>query len=623
MRISLDWLREWVDVGPDANKLACQLTTAGLEVEALFEAAPPFNGVIVGQIVSVEKHAKADQLKVCGIDDGESVRLVVCGAPNVEPGLKVAFAPVNSVLASGACVEKTQLRGIWSEGMLCSAKELGLGEDDESLLAFGFDAPTGVSLKQHLKLEDTILDIDLTPNRGDCFSVLGIAREASAIYGLSMKPNPVRPVAEVIADQFPVSLKADAACPSFFGRVIRNIKVDVSSPLWMKERLRRAGMRSIHPVVDVTNYVMLEFGQPLHAYDLNQLRHGIVVRFATKDERLTLLDGRELDLNPDVLVIADTEGVIAIAGVMGGERTAVAAKTTDIFLEAAFFAPGTVAGRARRYGLQTDASLRFERGVDSRQQRRAIERATALLLEITGGEPGPSTVTIDEDALPKKISIDLQKMRLEMLLGVQISKKQVEGILNGLQMEFESSDEGWRVWPPSFRFDLHIEEDLVEEIARLVGYEKIPSSPTANVADHSPSMVTEINVDCVADLMVAKGYTEVINYAFVEEDLERAINPDNAPVYLENPISQEMKVMRRSLWPGLLRTAQQNFSRQQGRLKIFEIGGQFMLKKEQVTELQVVAGLAAGSVLPEHWDIKIREMDFFDVNLSLDLELNG
>ena len=618
MRINLDWLREWIDLRSDANELAERLTTAGLEVEAVLDVAPPFSGVIVAEIVGTQRHPEADQLKVCEVSDGNTIISVVCGAPNAEPGVKAAFAPVGANLPGGIRVEKVQLRGVWSDGMLCSAKELGIGEDGEGLLAVGSDASAGRPLREYLGLDDVILDIDLTPNRGDCFSILGVAREVAAIYRRKLKVNTISPVAEAIDEQFPVSVKAKAACPSFFGRVIRNIDIEANSPVWMKERLRRVGMRPINPVVDITNYVMVELGQPLHAYDLGQLRDEVIVRFAKKNEELTLLDGQKLDLETDVLVIADKTSAVGIAGVMGGQRTAVEKNTTDIFLEAAFFTPEVIAGRARRYGLQTDASLRFERGVDSRQQGRAIERATAFLLEITGGDAGPLTSTVDQDALPKNIFIRLREKRLEMLLGLRLPKKQVESILRNLQIEFESAKEGWKVMPPSFRFDLNIEEDLIEEIARFIGYEKIPSIPEVSHSKKSFDEVTEFDNDYIADLMVAKGYTEVINYSFVDEGFEHTINPDNESVYLKNPISTQMKVMRRSLWPGLLATAKKNISYQQNRLKIFEIGKQFIHKKESVKETEVVAGLVTGLALPEHWDVKMRDVDFFDVKADIE-----
>ncbi|MEE3197744.1 MAG: phenylalanine--tRNA ligase subunit beta [Pseudomonadota bacterium] len=625
MRINLDWLREWIDIRSDANELADRLTTAGLEVEAVLDVAPPFSGVVVAEIVGTQRHPEADQLKVCEVSDGSTTKSVVCGAPNAELGVKAAFAPIGANLPGGIRIDRAQLRGVWSNGMLCSAKELGVGEDGEELLVVCSDIQAGTPLRECLKLDDVILDIDLTPNRGDCFSILGVAREVSAIYRRKLKMNTIPPVVEVINEQFPVSVKAKAACPSFFGRVIRNIDVEASSPAWMKERLRRAGMRPINPVVDITNYVMVELGQPLHAYDLGQLRDEIIVRFAEKNEELTLLDGQKLDLETDILVIADKISAIGIAGVMGGQRTAVEKGTTDIFLEAAFFAPDAIAGRARRYGLQTDASLRFERGVDSQQQGRAIERATALLLGITGGEAGPLISTVDQGALPKNKLIQLRKKRLEALLGLRFPKKQIEGIFKDLQMEFKSSKEGWKVMPPSFRFDLSIEEDLIEEVARLVGYEKIPSIPEISRSKKSFYGVTEFESDYIADLMVARGYTEIINYSFVDEDFENAINPDNKSIYLENPISTQMKVMRRSLWPGLLATAKQNISYQQNRLKIFEMGKQFIHKKESVKEVEVVAGLATGSALPEHWDIKIRDVDFFDVKADIEvlLSMNG
>lgn len=625
MRVNLEWLREWVDVAQDADRLAAQLTTAGLEVESVEAVSPPFEGIIVGHVTNLEPHPKADRLKLCEVFDGQSNHPIVCGAPNVEAGMKSAFAPVGAVLPDGSRIESVELRGVRSQGMLCSAKELGLSDDAEGILALEADAPAGVSLRDHLKLDDAVLDIDLTPNRGDCFSVLGVARETAAIEGHALPLRDMVSVPHSIAETFQVSLQAPQGCPRFVGRVIRGMTTGGTSPLWMQERLRRVGLRPIHPVVDVTNYVMLELGQPLHAYDLNRLTGSIVVRFAQPGESLALLGGRELELDPDVLVIADESGAIAMAGVMGGQSTAVEATTADVFLEAAFFSPETVAGRARRYGLHTDASLRFERGVDPQHQARAIERATELLLEIAGGEAGPLTETVAADHVPARQPITLRKERLDSLLGLPLPSEQVDNVLKVLHMDVQPADAGWRVTPPSFRFDLEIEEDLVEEVGRLVGYDNIPATPASGADRLGAASEKRIDEERIADLMVARGYTEVINYSFVDETLEALINPGVQPVYLANPISQDMNVMRRSLWPGLLTTAQQNLSRQQPRVKIFEIGGQFYDGPEGIMEIRVVSGLVTGPALPEHWDSNAREVDYFDVKADAEalLELTG
>jgi phenylalanyl-tRNA synthetase beta chain len=466
--------------------------------------------------------------------------------------------------------------------------------------------------------DDAILDIDLTPNRGDCFSVLGIAREIAAIQGLELETPKDAPIAAQNSATFDVKLEAEAGCPRFIGRVIRGISTSATSPVWLSERLLRAGLRPIHSVVDVTNYVMLELGQPLHSYDEQKLDTEIIVRLARKAEKLTLLDGREFTLDPDVMVIADRSGAIGLAGIMGGNSTAVDAQTQDIFLEAAYFSPSAMAGRARRLGLQTDASMRFERGVDPEHQARAIERATALLLEIVGGEPGPLVETKLSEHLAANEPILLRHERLQAILGLDVGAENVERILKALTMDVTPEKDGWGVTPPGFRFDLRIEEDLIEEVARMIGYDNIPVTPELRRGHLGTANENRVPKERLADLLAARGYSEIISYSFVDEELEDAINPGTTKARLANPISKDLSVMRRSLWPGLLKTASQNLSRQQNRMRLFETGGQFSVVADRIEETQVVAGLVAGSRWPEHWDFEASAADFFDVKADLE-----
>ena len=467
-------------------------------------------------------------------------------------------------------------------------------------------------------VDGVVLDFDITPNRGDCFSVLGIAREVSALSGARMEPPAVARVPATVDDSFPVTLAAPAACPRFAGRVIRNIGPGRRSPEWLRLRLERAGLRALHPVVDVTNYVMLELGQPLHGYDLHALGGGISVRFAEDGEALTLLDGNRVTLQSDVLVIADESGAIGLAGIMGGQGTAVSESTRDVFLESAFFSPDAIAGRPRRFGLHTDASLRFERGVDPVQQRRAIERATELLLDIAGGEPGPLAEAVAANELPDRKPVSLRLERLNAILGTRLEPGEVESRLGLLHISATRERDGWSVVPPEFRFDLEIEEDLVEEVGRMTGYDNIPA-----VAEHSPrhvGLATEkvLSEDRIADTLCSRGYSEVVTYGFVDRELADAVNPGADHVSLTNPLSREMGVMRHSLWPGLLLAARHNLSRQQTRVRLFEIGTQFGRGAGAVRESRVLAGLAIGPYRPEHWQGGARDVDFFDVKSDME-----
>ncbi|HSG64266.1 MAG TPA: phenylalanine--tRNA ligase subunit beta, partial [Gammaproteobacteria bacterium] len=536
MRVNVEWLRDWVDFDIEAAQLADLLTTSGLEVDAVLPAADAFNGVVVAEVVACGPHPDADRLRVCEVSDGHQKVTVVCGAPNVRAGLRVALARVGAALPGGRTIEAAKIRGVASAGMLCSALELGISDDAGGILELPEDADIGMDLRELLRLDDQILDVDLTPNRGDCFSVIGIAREIAAGLGKSLRDRRIDPVPAALTDRFPVKLEAPDGCPRFVGRVIRGVG-RATSPTWLVERLRRAGVRAIQPVVDVTNYVMLELGQPLHAYDLGRLGGEIRVRYAAPGEKLTLLDGRQVDLDPDLVVIADNSGPIGLAGIMGGQSTAVEEGSSEIFLEAAYFPPAAVSGRARRFGLHTDAATRFERGVDPENQIRAIERATALLLEIAGGDAGPTTETVARDHLPRAADISLRGDRIAGLLGHALPPETVERSLELLGMRLAADGaNAWRVTPPSYRFDLTIEEDLVEEVARHVGYDRLPAIAELSASRLGTAVETRVDVDRIADLLVAHGYSEAICYRFVDPSLAELVNPSADQLRLANPI---------------------------------------------------------------------------------------
>jgi phenylalanyl-tRNA synthetase beta chain len=624
MRVNLEWLREWVDVG-DADAVAIDLTTLGLEVEAIerLPAVDPL--IVVADVLTVERHPNADRLSVCTVDDGAGRHQVVCGAPNVTTGIKVPFARPGARLPGGKAISAVELRGVRSNGMLCSAKELDLGGDEGGLLLLDADAPRGAPLADYLRLDDAVLDVNVTPNRGDCLSVLGIARELAARRAKPLAARAVPPVPATIGATFPITLSAAESCPRFVGRVVRGLSTRARTPLWMRERLRRAGVRPLQPIVDVTNYVMLELGQPLHAYDLTQLDGRIEPRFARAGEKLTLLDGREVALDDDVLVIADARGPVGLAGVMGGKSTAVGATTDSVLLESALFMPAAIVGKPRRLGLHTDASLRFERGVDPAGQVRAIERATALLLAICGGAAGPVSNIERSADLPARPAVTLRRERLRTLLGADVPEQRVTEIFERLEMCVVRAPDGWHVTPPSFRFDVTIEEDLVEEVGRIYGYDAIPATPGQAVAHLGAASERLVDADRIADLLAARGYAETISYSFTDAELEALIEPGAQPVELANPISSELAVLRRSLWPGLVHAARRNVAHQLQRLRLFEIGPRFAPHGTGVAQASVVAGLALGTRAPEHWDGAGPEVDYYDVKGDVEavLRLTG
>ncbi len=622
MRVSLGWLRDWVDMGSDVAALAHALTMAGLEIEGVERAGPALSGIIVGEVREVTKHPNAEKLNVCRVFTGTDEVQIVCGAPNVRVGMKAPLATIGAVLPNGTQIKQAKLRGVESFGMLCSARELALNEEASGL----FDLPShfvpGTSLVEALALDDTIFEVNLTPNRGDCMSVIGIAREVAVARRADLHAPAMSPIQSEITDQFAVRLEAPQGCPKFVGRVIRGIDGKAASPFWMQERLRRAGRRPISAVVDVTNYVMLELGQPMHAYDLNRLHEAIVVRFARTGETLQLLDGRTVELTPDVLVIADTAKPLGLAGVMGGEDSGISDATTDVFLEVAYFDPATIAGRGRRYGLVTDASQRFERGVDPTLQERAIERATALLLECAGGKAGPTIVTGTAAPNLEVAPIRVRHARVQKVLGVQIAPETVADLLRRLGMTLEGGPTEWRATPPSWRFDLRIEEDLIEEVARLHGFDNIPEQPAQIAQVLAPWSERRVRNERAADLLVDRGYHEAITYTFTDANWQRILHEEDA-LALANPISAELAVMRLSLWPGLLQAVRANQHRQQQRIRLFEIGRRFAAGSGAETE--VVSGVAVGGALAEQWGSESRAIDFFDVKADVEalLALSG
>ncbi|MFQ5546904.1 MAG: phenylalanine--tRNA ligase subunit beta [Woeseia sp.] len=618
MKFAETWLREWVDPKLDTAELAHRLTMAGHEVNGIESQGEKLDGVVIAEVVSFSRHPNADRLSVCKVSTGKAKPIeVVCGAPNVVVGMKSPFAAPGARLADGTKLRRTRIRGVESNGMLCSAIELGLGDEAGGIIELPGDAPTGLELSAYLGLPDHILDLDLTPNRGDCFSVLGIARDISAITGTKLTAAGAPRVQSTIDDTHAVEIADPSACPRFAGRVIRNIDANAKSPIWMTERLRRSGLRAIHPVVDVTNYVMLELGQPLHAYDLALLKGAIRPRFARKGEKVTLLDEKEVALGRDTLLITDDTGPIGLAGIMGGLSTAVSEATTDVFFEAAFWPPSVILGRARSYGLQTDAAIRFERGVDPAGQARAIERATELLIGISGGDAGPLTDVADENHLPTAPGISLRQSRLEKVLGTKIDDEKVVEILENLAFEVSQNDDGWTVITPTFRFDLTIEDDLIEEVARINGYDLIPETTEIAELPLGPVSETEIDLKLVASTLVARDYQEVITYSFIDADLNSRFTGEVSKLVLANPISSEMSVMRGSLWPGMLAVAAANVARQRERVRFFEIGKSFHGSLKKPVEVVRVAGLAIGSATPEQWGTGAQDLDFFDIKSDL------
>ena len=626
MKVSEHWLRDWVDPGLSTAELAARLTMAGLEVDSVAATAPPFTKVVVGRVAGLIAHPDADRLRVATVDVGETEPLqIVCGAPNVVVGMCAPTALIDAVLPGGFKIKPSKLRGVQSQGMLCSAKELGLAESSEGLMPLPAESRPGQNVRELLALDDALIEIELTPNRGDCLGMEGIAREVATISGREFHRLPIEPVAPTVDAVFPVVLGDPADCPRYIGRVIQGVNPTAETPLWMQERLRRAGVRSLGPLVDVTNYVMLELGQPMHAFDLGRLTGGIEVRRARPGDRLELLNGVVVEPDPATLLITDHAGPLALAGIMGGEISSCTNSTHDVFLESAFFTPASIAGRARRYGLQTDSSYRFERGVDWQLQRRATERATRLLIDMAGGQPGPIIEAVSPEHLPVQPTIGLRPERIGKLLGMAISDQDVESILGRLGMIATTDANGWRVTPPSSRFDITLEADLIEEIVRIHGYHQVPSNRPLTRLAMASQPEGRVSLERFTAALVQRGFQEAITYSFVDPVFQKALDPEREPLGLANPISADLALMRTSLWPGLVKALIHNQKRQQTRVRLFEHGLNFIPAENGLRQESYLGGVASGLALPEQWSLAKRPLDFFDVKADVEalLALTG
>ncbi|WP_299726330.1 phenylalanine--tRNA ligase subunit beta [uncultured Endozoicomonas sp.] len=622
MKFSEQWLRQWVNIEVGTQELVDKITMAGLEVDDVESVAGEFTGVVVAEIVGCEQHPDADKLRVTQVSTGSETFQVVCGAPNARVGIKIPFATVGAVLPGNFKIKKAKLRGVESFGMLCAEEELGMSDSSDGLMELPLDATVGQDIREYLSLNDKIIDVDLTPNRGDCLSIAGLAREVSANFLADVTEETVADIAPVIDDTFPVSIDAPQGCPRYVGRVIRNVDVSRQSPLWLTERLRRSGIRSIDPVVDVTNYVLLELGQPMHGFDLDQLSGSIQVRMAKPAEKLVLLDGQEVTLNDKTLVIADEQKALAIAGVMGGEGSGVSENTKNIFLESAFFDPITIAGKARSYGLHTDSSHRFERGVDFQLQKKAVERATSLILDICGGEPGPVTEVASEEHLPALREVTLRSEKVTSLLGMSIEDSHIEALLSRLGLDLTSTGEGrWNVSVPSWRFDIAIEEDLIEELGRIYGYNNLPESTPEALLKMKQVDEALVQESDVRRALAARGYQEAVCFSFIAPELHQLFDPVREPVALANPIASDLSVMRTTLLPGLVKTAGYNLNRQQSRVRLFETGLTFIKDGEELKQESMLAALMTGSRHPESWQGKAESVDFFDLKGDLEAVL--
>jgi phenylalanyl-tRNA synthetase beta chain len=629
MQLSEAWLREWVDPPIDTQTLTDQLSMAGLEVDSVAPVAGEFTGVVIGQVLSVDPHPDAAKLRLCRVDAGQGEPLqIICGAANVAAEQHVPVAVIGARLPGDFKIKKAKLRGVESFGMICSASELGLAESSDGILVLPSEAPVGEDFRAWMGLDDHSIELDLTPDRGDCLCLAGVAREVGVINRLPLAEPRCEPVPPTNEERWPLEVSAKAACPHYVCRLVRDINPDARTPLWMRERLRRSGLRPISPVVDVTNYVLFELGQPLHAFDAERLTGAVQVRLARDGEPLTLLNDEQIKLHPDALVIADDSGAIALAGIMGGASTAVSDSTRHVLFESAFFAPQAVAGRARRYGLHTDASHRFERGVDPELQVRAIERATALLIEIAGGTPGPVVAARAEAELPTRPSVSLRRERIPRLLGISLADAEVAEILTRLGLEPSPAADGWQVQIPGHRFDLRREADLIAELGRIYGYDRIPPSQAQSATCMSAPHEAAFDLDQARTRLIGRGYFEAVTYSFVSPAQQKLIDPEVEALALSNPISAELSVMRTSLWPGLLQTAQQNLARQQPRIRLFETGLRFRPGLDEQGALEqepMLAALAIGDVLPEQWGSNSQPVDFHAIKRDLEelLSLTG
>ena len=617
MKISEQWLREWVNPDISTHDLTHLMTMAGMEVTAVAPVAGDFSGVVVAQILIREQHPNADKLSLCQVDTGTETVQIVCAAPNARAGLKAPLAQVGAVLPGDFKIKKARLRGVESRGMLCAAAELGLGDASDGLMELAAEAPVGTDLRDYLKLDDRVIELDLTPNRADCLGLRGLAREVGLLTRCEVKPAEFEPVAASISDELQIVLSAVEGCPRYLGRIVKAVDVSVPSPVWLRERLRRSGLRSINCVVDISNYVLLELGQPMHAFDRDKLQGRIDVRWAEGGESLQLLDGQTLELQSETLLITDDSGPIALAGIMGGQSTAVSDTTRNIMFEAAFFAPQTIIGKARAYGLHTDSSHRFERGVDYQLQDRAMERATQLLLDIAGGEAGP-IVAVSSAALPSVGTVSLRRARIKKMLGFAMDDSEVERIFQGLGMAVENHAEGWTVSVPGWRFDIAIEADLLEELARVYGYNKLPVSHISAALVMPSSREQVLSIRAIRRRLAARDYQEAITYSFVDPQWQRAFDSQLAPVALQNPISADLAVMRTSLLPGLMQALLHNVHRQQQRVRLFETGLRFLPTAKGLRQQPTLAGVMTGRRSRENWNDSGDMADFYDVKGDLE-----
>ncbi len=617
MKFSENWLRSWVNPKLTSEELGHLLTMAGLEVEEREAVAPAFNNVVVAQVLSVEKHPDADRLNVCQVNVGEAEPLtIVCGASNVAVGLKVPCARIGAVLPGEFKIKQAKVRGVSSSGMLCSAVELGLATESDGLWVLPADAPVGQLMREYLDLDDQLFTLKLTPNRSDCSGMKGIAREVAALTGSELSPVAIAAQAVALSDQLVVTVEDKTSCPLYCGRLVRGVNAAAVTPVWMQRRLERSGLRCINAVVDITNYVMMELGQPMHAFDAATLSGGITVRRAIKDEALMLLNDQAVVLDENVLVIADDARVLALAGIMGGAGSGVETTTQDVFLEAAFFHPDAIAGRARRFGLATDSSFRFERGVDFAATREALERATQLLLEICGGSVAEITEVRGE--LPARAAIVLRTSRVARVLGISFECSQIAQLLTRLQFEFVMSGDSFSVTPPSFRFDLSIESDLIEEVARLHGYDAIPALAPHAALTMLPDSELQRPLSRIQQVLVARDYQEIVSYAFVEAQTESELCGNDHPVALQNPIASNMSVMRSSLIGGLVGALRFNLNRRQSRVRLFEVGACFAKSDGQYVQTQRLSGIACGACQPEQWGAAAKAVDFYDVKADIE-----
>lgn len=614
MKFSEQWLREWVNPPVNTEELAEQMTLMGLEVDDIESVNPGLEGVVVGKLVEVSAHPDADKLRVCRVDAGAAEPLqIVCGAPNARVGLVAPLATIGARLPGGIKIKKSKLRGVESQGMLCSARELTLSDDDVGLMELDESLVPGERIDSVFDLDDNILEVELTPNRGDCLCIRGIARDLSARNACDLQLHEITAVAPTIDDTMDVKVASDSACARYAGRIVRGVDCTAKSPTWMVERLRRGGVRSINPAVDVTNYVMLELGQPMHAFDMEKLQGNIGVRRASDGEKVKLLDGRDVKLEADTTVIVDDRGAIGIAGIMGGDSTGVEDATTDIFLESALFLPLDIIGKPRRYDAHTESAHRYERGVDPSLQAEAMEYATSLLMTIAGGEPGPVVDWVEKDRLPFGDPLVLRRARIEKLLGISFDDAQVNSILGRLGITLEPHAEGWTVTPPSYRYDLRIEEDYVEELARVHGFDNIPRTYNGYQPVFKPVEETSVNLNTLKEVLVHRGYREVVTFSFVDDAVQHALMPDVDALMLANPISNDLAAMRCSLAPGLLGALERNVNRQVPDLRLFETGLRFVPQDDDLIQENVIGGLISGRRNSESWNHTTEQLDFYDL----------